>query len=102
MPISFVVAEHRGILTILQYKGCTSPFARHEAMARDRKCRIKEPKLHMLGLSFEARQLPNYFGLRNRLGLGWMVSNCAPTTTTMAPKTKPTKIENILFSWLSG
>jgi hypothetical protein len=56
----------------------------------------------MLGLSFEVRQLPGYFGLRNRLGLGWRVSNCATTTATMTPKTIPNKIEAILFSWLSG
>jgi len=51
----------------------------------------------MLGLSFEVRQLPGYFGLRNRLGLGWMVSSCAPTTTTMVPKATPNRNENILF-----
>jgi len=34
----------------------------------------------MLGLSFEVRQLPGYFGLRNRLGFGWMVSSCAIST----------------------
>jgi len=56
----------------------------------------------MLGLSFKVWQLSGYFGLRSRLGLGLMVSSWAPMTTTMAPKTKPTKIENILFSWLSG
>ena len=51
----------------------------------------------MLGLSFEVRQLPDYFGLRNRLGLGWRVSNCATTTTTMVPKATPNRNENILF-----
>jgi len=56
----------------------------------------------MLGLSFGVRQLLVYFGLRNRLGLGWMVSSCAPTTTTMVPNATPNRNENILFSWLSG
>jgi len=56
----------------------------------------------MLGLSFEVRQLPVYFGLRNRLGLGWRVSSCAPMTTTMTPNAAPNRNENILFSWLSG
>ena len=62
----------------------------------------KAPEMSMLGLSFEVRQLPGYFIPRNRLGFGWMVSSCAPTTTTMVPKATPNRNENILFSWLSG